>query len=49
MNKNMFKILSSYTSWIIANYETIAKVNASMPLLRLASEELDKKNRRNTF
>lgn len=43
MRNNVFKLLSSYASCIIANYQAIAKVNASTPLLRLISEEHDKK------
>lgn len=43
MHKNVFKLISSYTRWIIANYQAIVKINDAMPALRLISEERDKK------
>ncbi|MBV9576128.1 MAG: hypothetical protein JO149_05860 [Gammaproteobacteria bacterium] len=43
MASNVFNLVSSYANWIFSNYHAIAKVNAAMPMLRLISEERDKK------
>ncbi|OGT36575.1 MAG: hypothetical protein A3F11_08245 [Gammaproteobacteria bacterium RIFCSPHIGHO2_12_FULL_37_14] len=43
MRSRVFNVISSYTSWIIYNYQTITKSNAMSPGLRLISQQQDKK------
>ncbi|MGQ3888338.1 hypothetical protein ACQUW5_04800 [Legionella sp. CNM-1927-20] len=43
MRNHMFNQVYSYINWIRVSYKAIAKINASIPVLRLISEERDKK------
>lgn len=42
MRLNIFNSISSYTNWIITTYQAIIRINSTMPVLRLISEERDK-------
>ena len=44
MRNKIFNIVSTYTSFIIANYQAIVKINASMPALRLIVQKRDEKS-----
>jgi len=43
MSGAVFNTIFSYAHWIVAQYRAIEQLNASMPALRLISEERDKK------
>ncbi|HLB42846.1 MAG TPA: hypothetical protein VJN02_08380 [Gammaproteobacteria bacterium] len=45
MRVSIYNIISSYKNWMIAYYQAIVKVNASMPTLRLISKLQDKKTK----
>lgn len=42
MYNKIFNVISMYTNLIISNYQAIAKINSSMPILRLIAQKQDK-------
>jgi glutaredoxin len=49
MRNKFLNILSTYTSWIMANYQAISRANSTIPILRLISQEQDKKTGEDYF